>query len=68
MKMFVVTSVKSFYVYWFILSEGERSSVQQRDRGRENPKQTLHGAEPNMGLSLMNDEIMTWAEINSEDT
>ena len=53
-----------FFFFKFIyLRERERDRAQvgeeQRGRKRENPKQTPHSAEPDVGLELMNYEIKT---------
>ena len=37
-----------------------------RKKKKQNPKQALHGAEPDAGLELTNREIMTRAEIKSQ--
>ena len=57
----------------FILRERGRESTsrggaeRERERERERIPSRLHAisAEPNVGLKLMNREIMTWAEIKS---
>ena len=62
--------VKSLFIY-FWESEKERETEEEREceqgRGRENPKQAgAVNVESHMGLYLTNQEIMTWAEIESD--
>ena len=48
-----------FFKCLFILRESVIRRGIEREKERENPKQASHCAEPNMGLKLMNGEIMT---------
>ena len=60
-----------FFSFLFILRE--RKSVHQKGRGRERGRERIPNrlctvsTEPDMGLCLMNYEIMTWAETKSLD-
>ena len=67
----VVSNGKMTFFFKFISlfweREHKRVGEQQRERERQNPKQApAVSAEPNVGLKLMNSEIMIRAEIKSQ--
>ena len=56
-----------FFLSLYIL-EREHKQGKDRERGRERISSRLHtvSAEPDVGLELMNHEIMTWAKLKSQ--
>ena len=55
----------SFFLCLFIFREREKESKRERDRERIPSRLCAVSTEPDMGLSLMNFEIMNWAETKS---
>ena len=59
-----------FNVYFFILRERERESENRggtKKRGRQRILSRFHtvSTEPNVGLKIINHELMTWAQTKS---